>query len=133
MQDNMINVVEEVRRGPLAESLEFIAESIEQCMGAVKRLNGLDRTVVSFSSGNIMVMVGGGDGIYVVSIETPKNLINVVNLDAEEDEVVDVTVGGQACEYPRYYVVKLSQVGAALQDHLFGIKNEEVEYEIIPK
>ncbi|WP_414172550.1 hypothetical protein [Clavibacter tessellarius] len=129
----MIEVVEEVRRGAQAETCDSRAEDIEQCTVALEQLNGLDRTMTSFHSGDTVIVVGGGEGDYIAYVETPRTILNVVNGAADEDDTIDVTVGGQACEFPAYYVTEFAQVVAVLQDQLFGMEHEDVEYEIVVK
>ncbi|AJQ86591.1 hypothetical protein ADT26_14385 [Xanthomonas oryzae] len=133
VQGNMIKAIEEVRQGAFAKSFDFDVESLDQCLDAVRRMNGGDRTLISFSVDGLSIMVGGGDGQYVVTMESDESIVNVVNSSASGDEFVEITVGGQACEYPDIYVVGLDQVEAALRHRIFNGEGQDVEYEVIPK
>ncbi|MDA3804458.1 hypothetical protein [Clavibacter sp. CT19] len=129
----MMEVMEEVRRGARAETRESRAEDVQQCTVALEKLNGRDRTMTSFHSGDIVIVIGGGDGDYIAYVETPRTILNVVNGAADEDDTIDVTVGGQACEFPASYVTEFAQVVAVLQEQLFGMEDEDVEYEVVVK
>lgn len=49
-----------------------------------------------------MIIIGGGDGVFVVTIETSHSIRNLLGSqpDPDKDVFVDITVGGQADEYP---------------------------------
>lgn len=50
----------------------------------------------------------------------------------EEDEFVELTVGGQACEFPQMYVVNLELVECAISQ-LIEDSPSELDWDIIHK
>ncbi|KAB7770822.1 hypothetical protein CKY51_03800 [Xanthomonas maliensis] len=76
VRGNMIKAIEEVRQGAFAKIFDFDVESLDQCLDAVRRMNGGDRTLISFSVDGLSIMVGGGDGQYVVAMESDESIVN---------------------------------------------------------
>ncbi|MEA5666733.1 hypothetical protein VA603_04185 [Stenotrophomonas sp. MH1] len=125
-------LTEEVRRGAYAESVRIDDLSFDGAMNAIGRLNGLDRTLVCIvvSDGNILV--GGGCDGYVVTMDFLDKVVNIVDPGRDVDDFTEVTVGGQAVDYPSTYVVPLQAVDLALREFLLGDESN-VPCEVIKK
>ena len=63
-------------------------------------------------------MVGGGSHEFIVTVETSTAIHNLLSSLKEEDEFVEITVGGQACELPQNYIVSFEHVESALHQFL---------------
>lgn len=116
----IIEVTEEIRRGPMADARVVEGTDFSSCMNAINRLNGLDRTLVSIAVSDGLILVGGGDGAYVVTMDLSDRIVNVVNDELDQDDFVTVTVGGQSVDYPAIYVVSIQMVELALREYLLG-------------
>ncbi|WP_147384501.1 hypothetical protein [Paenibacillus sp. 1011MAR3C5] len=62
-------------------------------------MDGFTRSQVSIKYLDNMIMVGGGSAEFIVTVETSTAIRNLLSSE-EEDEFVEFTVGGQACEFP---------------------------------
>ena len=120
------------REGPTARIAEFPGASPEDCLKAVRRMNGADRSLVSVKENDLMIIIGGGDEAFVVTVETSRSIRNLLGSHPDEDDFVDITVGGQACEYPRCYAVVLETVESALSQLLVNA-SVDLHWEIIEK
>jgi len=58
-------------------------------------------------------MIGGGSQEFILTMETDAAIHNLLS-PLEEDEFVEITVGGQACEFPQKYIVSLESIESAL-------------------
>ena len=67
-----------------------------------------------------LILVGGGDGAYVVTMDLSGRIVNVVDDEHDQDDFVTVTVGGQSVDYPAIYVVSIQMVELALREYLLG-------------
>ena len=65
-------------------------------------------------------MIGGGCGEYVVTMDFVDRVVNVIEPGRDVDDFVEVTVGGQAVDYPAIYVLSLHSVDLALRECLLG-------------
>ncbi|GIP00767.1 hypothetical protein J14TS5_58520 [Paenibacillus lautus] len=77
-------------------------------------------------------MIGGGRHEFIVTVETSTAIHNLLGSQEEEDEFVEITVGGQACEFPQQYIVSLELVESALRQ-LVTDTSAELHWEIIGK
>ncbi|KKO52138.1 hypothetical protein [Paenibacillus sp. DMB20] len=69
----MRTIYEEFREGPTARIVEFPDVSPEECLKAVRRMNGANRSLVSIKENDLMIIIGGGDEAFVVTIETSRH------------------------------------------------------------
>lgn len=127
----IIEISEEIRRGPIAESHQMPGCGLDGCIEAVKRLNGLDRTLVCVTLTDGAIMIGGGGDGYVVTMDLDDRIINVVDRSADEGELVEIAVGGQSIDYPAMYVVAFDMVASVLVDQLTG--EGRGDYEVVMK
>lgn len=79
-----------------------------------------------------MIMIGGGSHEFIVTAETGAAILNLLDPLGEEDEFVEITVGGQTCEFPQKYIVSFELIESALLQLLEGITTE-LNWEIIDK
>lgn len=127
-------IYEEFRGGLIAHIAEFPDASPEECPKAVRRMNGADRSLVSIKENDLMISIGGGDGAFVVTVETSRSIRNLLGShpDPDEDDFIDITVGSQACEYPRCYAVGSESVESALPQ-LLEKADVDLHWEIVGK
>ncbi len=60
-------------------------------------------------------MIGGGSQEFIVTVESNTAIHNLLSsTEEEEEEMVELTVGGQACEFPQQYIVSIELVEFAL-------------------
>lgn len=85
-------------------------------------LDGSATTLVSHRIGDWDVMVGGGPDVFIVTAQT-SDLARVANalsegahVDPDDDDAIELTVGGQAVDYPRPYVLDRPETLRALDD-----------------
>ncbi len=139
----MIELIEEIRHGAMAETLSKTDATLADCRAAILRMNGTDRSLVSMRQGELTVLVGGGAGQYIVTAEDHVSIRNLLQQRPEQDEAdtIDVTVGGQAVggqavDYPAYYVVNVEMVWAAILECLAvneASERKELEWEQMRK
>ncbi|WP_213647545.1 hypothetical protein [Paenibacillus lautus] len=86
----------------------------------------------AFSIWITLIMIGGGRHEFIVTVETSTAIHNLLGSQEEEDEFVEITVGGQACEFPQQYIVSLELVESALRQ-LVTDTSAELHWEIIGK
>ncbi len=134
----MIELIEEIRHGAMAETLSKTDATLADCKAAILRMNGTDRSLVSMRQGELTVLVGGGVGQYIVTAEDHISIRNLLQQRPEQDEAdtIDVTVGGQAVDYPAYYVVNVEMVWAAILECLAvneASERKELEWEQMRK
>jgi hypothetical protein len=127
---NEIN--EEARDGARAETNYGDDLSLDGVMNAVGRLNGIDRTLVSIRTSDGDILVGGGCGEYVVTMDFLDKVVNIVDPARDVDDFTEVTVGGQVVDYPSIYVVPLRSVELALREFLLG-DGSKVPREVVQK
>ncbi|WP_413372200.1 hypothetical protein [Paenibacillus taichungensis] len=65
------------------------------------------------------MMIGGGAGEYVVTVESDVEIRNLIDSGQDEEDFTELTVGGQACEYPTTYLVNLEMVKMAIMEIFF--------------
>jgi hypothetical protein len=89
-------------------------------------LDGLKNTLISHRIDDLDVMIGGGPDGFILTAQTT-DLTRIVTAlsgtaegDADDEETVDMTVGGQSVDYPSYYVLDKSEVLRALDDIIGG-------------
>lgn len=134
----MIELIEEIRHGAMAETLSKTDATLADCKAAILRMNGTDRSLVSMRQGELTVLVGGGAGQYIVTAEDHVSIRNLLQQRPEQDEAdtIDVTVGGQSVDYPAYYVVNVEMVWAAILECLAvneASERKELEWEQMRK
>lgn len=127
----IVEIAEEVRQGARADVRTMGNPDFSSCMEAISRLNGLDRTLVCVTVSDGSIMVGGGGGVYVVTMDFLDRIVNVLNDSADADDFVEVTVGGQAVDYPANYVIGFDLVESALASYIdgdgYGVSCEIIE------
>ncbi|GBG07032.1 hypothetical protein PAT3040_01580 [Paenibacillus agaridevorans] len=128
----MITVYEEQRNGAVADTIEHSHASLETCLEIIRRMDGFTRSLVTIRYEENMIMIGGGSDEFIVTVETESAIHNLLGPLEDEDEFVEITVGGQACEFPQKYMVSFAFIESALL-HLFGEKTAEQNWEIINK
>lgn len=87
-------ITEEARDGARTESNHGDELSLDGVMNAVGRLNGIDRTLVSIRTSDGDILVGGGCGEYVVTMDFLDKVVNIVDPARDVDDFTEVTVGG---------------------------------------
>lgn len=110
----MITVYEEQRNGAVADTVEYSHASLETCLEIIRRMDGFTRSQVTIRYMENMIMIGGGSHEFIVTVETNAAIHNLLGPLEEEDEFVEITVGGQACELPQKYIVSLELIESAL-------------------
>ncbi|MFD3259004.1 hypothetical protein ACE3MQ_10385 [Paenibacillus lentus] len=128
----MITVYEEQRNGAVAETIEHSHASLDTCVEVIRRMDGFICSQVTIRYMENMIMIGGGSHEFIVTVETSAAIHNLLGPLEEEDEFVEITVGGQACEFPQKYIVSLELIESALLQLLEGI-TAELNWEIIDK
>ncbi|ASA22531.1 hypothetical protein [Paenibacillus donghaensis] len=96
----MIRMIEEIRAGAVVEAEEQEVSTLDACLEAVGSLDGSARSLISFSRDGLTLLVGGGGGGYVITVETSREIRNLLNGGESGQDESELTVGGQACEYP---------------------------------
>lgn len=128
----MITVYEEQRNGAVSDTIEHSYASLETCLEVIRRMDGFTRSQVTIRYMENMIMIGGGSHEFIVTVETDTTIHNLLGQLEEEDEFVEITVGGQACEFSQKYIVSLELIKSALFQLLKGI-TAELNWEIIDK
>ena len=128
----MITVYEEQREGAIADTIEHSHATLEMCLEAIRRMDGFTRSLVTIQYREHTIMIGGGSHEFIVTVETNAAIRNLLGTREEEDDFVEITVGGQACEYPQMYIVDLGLVESAVLQ-LLADASAELEWEIIEK
>ncbi|RMI13808.1 hypothetical protein [Cellulomonas triticagri] len=86
----------------------------------VDGLDGVHETLVADRIGEWEVMVGGGPERFVLTATAGDSVANAVTADQpdgdEDDDTIDLTVGGQGVDYPVQYALHRHEVDAALAD-----------------
>ncbi|MBM4607243.1 hypothetical protein A5N72_11665 [Prescottella equi] len=84
----------------------------------MRRLDGLHDTIASAYVGAWEVMVGGGPDRYVLTATGGAGVANALSCGrtGAEDDTVDLTVGGQAVDYPTRYVLSRAEAEEAVRD-----------------
>ncbi|WP_305091624.1 hypothetical protein [Prescottella sp. R16] len=95
-----------------ADAAEFVRR--------IDLLDGLTCTLVARQFGVWEVMVGGGPDCFVVTATSADRVANAVTGGRSEAGTVDLTVGGQAVDYPVQYVLTRDEVAHALADVAAG-------------
>ncbi|MFF2480968.1 hypothetical protein [Paenibacillus sp. NPDC058071] len=130
----MITIYEERRKGAVADTIEHSHTSLEQCLEVIQRMDGFTCSQVTIAYRENMIMIGGGSEAFIVTVETSTALHNLLGAleEEDEDEFVEITVGGQACEFPQKYIVSFELVESALIQLLEGA-SVELNWEMIDK
>lgn len=128
----MITIYEEQRKGAVADTIEHSHASLEKCLGVIRRMDGFTRSQVTIQYIENIIMVGGGSHEFIVTVETSTAIHNLLGTLEEEDEFVEITVGGQACEFPQKYIVSFELVESALLQ-LLADTSAELNWEIVEK
>lgn len=128
----MITVYEEQRKGAIADTIEHSQATLETCLEVIRRMDGFTCSQVTIRHMENMIMIGGGCYEFIVTVETNDEIRNLLGLLEEEDEFVEITVGGQACEFPQKYIVGIELIEAALLQLLKGTITE-LDWEIVEK
>lgn len=128
----MITIYEEQRKGAVADTIERAGASLEECLEAIRRMDGLTRSHVTIAYMENSIMIGGGSREFIVTVETGTAIRNLLGPGEEEDEFVELTVGGQACEFPQPYIVSLELAESALLQ-LLTETAVELNWEVIKK
>ena len=89
-------------------------------------LDGIANTLITHRIGEWEVMIGGGPDRYVLTAQNPSGtrIVNAISPaatateddDEDDDDTIDLTVGDQAIDYPREYVLDRSEVLDAIED-----------------
>ncbi len=89
----------------------------------IDHLDGVHETLVAQRVGEWEVLVGGGPDRFVLTATAGDHVANALTADPaaggedEDDEgTIDLTVGGQAVDYPVRYALHRHEVTAALDD-----------------
>lgn len=127
----MITIYEERRTGAVADTVEHSHASIEKCLEVIRKMDGFTCSQISIQHRDHMIMIGGGSQEFLVTVETNTAIHNLLS-SLEEEDMAELTVGGQACEIPKHYIVSMKLVEAALQQLLTGA-SAELHWEIIEK
>ncbi|RJX39950.1 hypothetical protein D3P09_11235 [Paenibacillus pinisoli] len=127
----MITIYEEERKGAIASTIEHPDATIDKCLEIIGRMDGFTRSQVTVQHQGHMIMIGGGSGEFIVSVETGTAIHNLLGSE-EEDDFVEITVGGQACEFPQKYIVGFELVESALL-HFIEDASVELEWEVVEK
>ncbi len=128
----MITLYEEQRQGAIAKTIEHSRAPLEKCLEAIRRMDGFACSLVTIQYEDNTIMVGGGSSEFIVTVETRAAIRNLIGTLGEGDDFVEITVGGQACEYPRMYIVSLKLVESAILQLLTNA-SVELEWETIEK
>ncbi|RXZ81013.1 hypothetical protein EBB07_16395 [Paenibacillaceae bacterium] len=128
----MITIYEEQRKGAVADTIEHSQASLEMCLEVIRRMDGFTRSQVTIRYMENMIMIGGGSHEFILTVETSAAIHNLIGPLEEEDEFVEITVGGQACEFPQMYIVSLELIETALLQILEGT-TAELNWEMIDK
>ncbi|AZS17910.1 hypothetical protein [Paenibacillus lutimineralis] len=128
----MITVYEEQRKGAVADTIEHSHASLDTCLEIIRRMDGFTRSQVTVRYMENMIMIGGGSHEFIVTVETDAAIYNLLGPLEEEDELVEITVGGQACEFPQKYIISLELIESALLQLIEGT-TAELDWEIIDK
>lgn len=128
----MITIYEEQRKGAVANTIEHSHASLDKCIEVIRRMDGFTRSQITIQYMENMIMIGGGSHEFIVTVETSLEIHNLLSSLEEEDEFVEITVGGQACEFPDKYIVSLEHAESALLQLLAGTP-AELHWEIIEK
>lgn len=128
----MITVYEEQRTGAVADTIEYVHATLEACMEVIRRMDGFIRSQVTIRYMENVIMIGGGSHEFIVTMENGAAIHNLLGPSGEEDEFIEITVGGQACEIPRKYIVSLELIESALRQLLESTPTE-LNWEIINK
>lgn len=128
----MIAIYEEQREGAVADTIEHSHASFEKCLEVIRRMDGFTRSQVTIQYMENTIMIGGGSPEFIVTVETSTAIHNLFSSPEDEDEFVEITVGGQACEFPQKYIVSLELVESALFQ-LLADRSAELHWEIIEK
>ncbi|MFD2117576.1 hypothetical protein ACFSTH_12850 [Paenibacillus yanchengensis] len=126
----MITIYEEQRKGALADTIEHAHASLEKCLEVIRRMDGFTRSLVTIQYTENVIMIGGGSQDFIVTVETSTAIHNLLGTLEEEDEFVEITVGGQACEFPQKYIVSFELVASALYQ-LLADTSAELYWEIV--
>lgn len=128
----MITIYEEQRKGAVVDTTEHSNASLDKCLEVIRRMDGFTRSQVTIRHMGNMIMIGGGSTEFIVTVETSTAIHNLLSTPEEDDEFIELTVGGQACEFPQKYVVGLELVESALL-HLLADSSAELHWEMIEK
>lgn len=128
----MITIFEEERKGATANTIEHLHASISKCLEVIQRMDGFTRSQVTVQYKDTIIMIGGGKDEFIVTVETSTAIHNLFNIQEEADEFVEITVGGQACEYPQQYIVGFELVESAILQFLEDT-SAELNWEVIAK
>lgn len=101
----------------------------------IDELDGSTHTLVANRIGHWEVMIGGGPELFVLTATADgggriANALTAVEPDDDDEETVDLTVGGQAVDYPREYALTRDEVAAAIAD-LDADRFPEARWELV--
>ncbi|CAI8956431.1 conserved hypothetical protein [Brevibacillus sp. IT-7CA2] len=128
----MITIYEERRTGAMAETVKHDHASLEKCLEVIRKMDGFLCSQISIQHMDKLIMIGGGSHQFIVTVETNTAIHSLLSLQEEEEDLVELTVGGQACEFPQHYIVSIEQVESALLQLLTDTITE-LHWEIIEK
>lgn len=95
----------------------------------IDALDGLHETLVTHRCGMWEVMVGGGPDRFVLTATSGDQVVNALTADDEGDfdeDTFDLTVGGQAVDYPVCYVLRRDEVDTAVDELALTPRAEEL-------
>ena len=94
--------------------------SLTDIIGAVTRLDGKERTLVTLhSEGDAHMSIGGDGGRFVVYITSDNEVFHTLTGDGDPSAVVTLVAGGQEGEYPGNTVVGKDEMLSAVE-HYFS-------------
>ncbi|MFE1630211.1 hypothetical protein ACFLFF_26020 [Brevibacillus reuszeri] len=129
----MITIYEEQRTGAKADTVKHSHASLEKCLEVIRKMDGFTCSQISIQHMDNMIMIGGGSQEFIVTVESNTAIHNLLcSTEEEEEEMVELTVGGQACEIPQQYIVSIELVESALLQ-LLKDTSTELHWEIIKK
>ncbi|GAA1633147.1 Imm1 family immunity protein [Leucobacter chromiireducens] len=83
----------------------------------IDALDGLHVTLTADRIGPWDVMIGGGPEWFVLTATAGTHSVNALAFsDGRDEGTVDLTVGGQAVDYPARYVLGRDAVDAAIRE-----------------
>lgn len=88
----------------------FDIRSTSELLDGLNRLDGNKHTLLNLiASEHGYLMIGGGNGQYVLSGEEDGMIFNLLNQDCHTDEKIELNAGGQIGLFERKYIVSKEQ------------------------
>lgn len=95
----------------------------------IDELDGQTHTLITREISGWEVMIGGGPEQFIVTAtrDSGQRIANALTSTEpdDDDDTVDLTVGGQAVDYPREYVLTRAEVLSAIADLGSGVFSDD--------